>query len=288
MPPAAIRLALLGLPWDRSSSFERGAAAAPPHIRRALWSASTNCSTELGSAVEPDTLDDRGDLALGDDPAAARAAIERGVAAILADGAVPLLLGGDHSVTYPALRAFAGAPPAAILHIDAHADLYDEFPAFAPDGDSARLRPVPGQQDRYSHACPFARAMEEELTGRLVQVGVRTLTPHLRAQAARFAVEVFGMERWAEAPIESLPGPVYVSLDLDGLDPAFAPGVAHPEPGGLSTRDVVALLHRIRVPLAGADIVEMNPRLDVRDLTARVAAKLLKELAAVAMRNAGG
>ena len=288
MPPAAIRLALLGLPWDRSSSFERGAAEAPPHIRRALWSASTNSATELGSAVEPATLDDRGDLALGDDPAAARAAIERGVAAILDDGAVPLLLGGDHSVTYPALRAFAGRRPAAVLHIDAHADLYDEFPAFAPDGASARLRPVPGQQDRYSHACPFARAMEEGLTGRLVQVGVRTLTPHLHAQAARFGVEVFGMDRWAEAPIESLPGPLYVSLDIDGLDPAFAPGVAHPEPGGLSTRDVVALLHRIRAPIAGADVVELNPRFDVRDLTARVAAKLLKELAAVAMRNAGG
>jgi arginase len=281
MPPAAIRLALLGLPWDRSSSFERGAAEAPPHIRRALWSPSTNSATELGSAVEPAALEDRGDLALGDDPAAARAAIERGVAAILDDGAVPLLLGGDHSVTYPALRAFARSRPAAVLHIDAHADLYDEFPLPEP-GQPA------GAGDRFSHACPFARAMEEGLTGRLVQVGVRTLTPHLRAQAARFGVEVFGMDRWAEAPIESLPGPLYVSLDIDGLDPAFAPGVAHPEPGGLSTRDVVALLHRIRAPIAGGDLVEVNPRFDVRDLTARVAAKLLKELAAVAMRNAGG
>ena len=113
--PRPPRLALLGLPWDRSSSFERGAAAAPPHIRRALWSPSTNTSSELGIAIEPATLDDRGDLALGDDPAAARAAIERGVAAILADGGVPLLLGGDHSVTYPVLRAFrtrrAGVDP---------------------------------------------------------------------------------------------------------------------------------------------------------------------------------
>ena len=112
------------------------------------------------------------------------------------------------------------------------------------------------------------------------------MTPHLRAQAARFGVEVYGMDRWAEAPVESLAGPVYVSLDLDGLDPAFAPGVAHPEPGGLSTRDVVTLLHRIRAPIAGADVVEHHPGNDVRDLTARVAAKLLKELAAVAIRNA--
>ncbi len=101
--------------------------------------------------------------------------------------------------------------------------------------------------------------MEEGLTGRLVQVGIRTMTPHLRAQAARFGVEVYGMDRWAEAPVEALPGPLYVSLDLDGLDPAFAPGVAHPEPGGLSTRDVVSLLHRIRAPIAGGDVVELQP-----------------------------
>lgn len=284
--PLSPRLALLGLPWDRSSSFERGAAAAPPHIRRALWSPSTNSATEAGVAIEPDTLDDRGDLRLPDDPAAARQVIEAGVAGLLADGRVPLLLGGDHSVTYPILRAFRARRPATVLHVDAHGDLYDGFPAFEPDGESARLRPIPGQRDRYSHACPFARAMEEGLIGRLVQVGVRTQTAHLRAQAARFGVEVYGMERWAEAPVEALEGPVYVSLDLDGLDPAFAPGVAHPEPGGLSTRDVVALLHRLRAPVAGGDVVELSPRNDVRDLTARVAAKLLKELAAVAIRNA--
>ena len=76
-----------------------------------------------------------------------------------------------------------------------------------------------------------------------------------------------------------------MSLDLDGLDPAFAPGVSHPEPGGLSVRDVVRLLHRIRAPIVGGDLVEYNPKNDVRDLTARVAAKLVKELAAVATRN---
>jgi arginase len=288
MPPSPPRLAVLGLPWDGSSSYERGAAEAPPHIRRALWSPSSNTSTELGVAIEPDTLDDRGDLNLPEDAAAARAAIEHGVAAILAAGGIPLLLGGDHSITYPVLRAFRGRPPAAILHVDAHGDLYDEFPLpAAPDGAAARLpdrAAAPG--DRYSHACPFARILEQRLTGRLVQVGVRTQTAHLRAQAERFGVEVFGMSRWTEAPVEALPGPLYVSLDLDGLDPAFAPGVAHPEPGGLATREVVALLHRIRVPIAGGDVVELNPRHDVRGLTARVAAKLLKELAAVALRNA--
>lgn len=325
VPP---RPCLLGVPWDLSSSFIRGAAAAPPLIRRALWSPSTNSATELGITIEPEALDDAGDLELGMDASQARAAIEVGVRAILACQGLPVVLGGDHSISYPVLRAWRDAPVAAILHIDAHGDLYDEFPAsapaFAPEGATARrgladgataklgpaegatarlgpaghaavssapagvpepLVPVPGQTDRYSHACPFARIMEDGLTARLVQVGVRTATPHLVAQAARFGVESYGMDRWRDAPIEDLPGPLYVSIDLDGLDPAFAPGVAHPEPGGLSTRDVVGLLHRIQAPIAGIDIVEYNPLNDHRDLTARVAAKLLKEALAVARRN---
>lgn len=308
------RLVLLGVPWDASSSYVRGAAAGPPAIREALWSPSTNSSTELGIAVEPAHLEDAGDLTLPEgDPPAARAAIEAAARGIRERGGVPIVLGGDHSITYPVLRAFRDAVPASVLHLDAHGDMYDSFPAFAPprsgeagsalapDGATTRLRPdtadpsstsasaglveVPGATDRYSHACPFARVMEERLTDRLVQVGIRTATAHLRAQAARFGVQVYGMDRWRDAPLEALRGPLYVSLDLDGLDPAFAPGVAHPEPGGLSTREVVDLLHRIRAPIAGADIVELNPPQDVRGLTARVAAKLLKELVAVAVRN---
>lgn len=288
------RLVLLGVPWDASSSYVRGAAGGPPAVREALWSPSTNSSTELGIAVEPESLEDAGDLTLDEaDPAAARAAIESAVRGIRERGGVPIVLGGDHSITYPVLRAFHDQVPAAVLHLDAHGDMYDAFPAFAPAesadathaGASARLREVPGVVDRYSHASPFARVMEDRLAGRLVQIGIRTATAHLRAQAVRFGVQVYGMERWRDAPIEALQGPLYVSLDLDGLDPAFAPGVAHPEPGGLSTREVVELLHRIRAPIAGADIVELNPPLDVRGLTARVAAKLLKELIAVAVRN---
>lgn len=325
------RLVLLGVPWDASSSYERGAASGPSALRDALWSPSTNSSTELGLAVEPGSLHDAGDLALPDDPAAARQAIEHAVRGIRAGGGIPLVLGGDHSITYPVLRAYRGDVPAAILHLDAHGDMYDEFPglalagsgeagsavaagsgeagsAFAPsepargvaagtsvslppgDADSGSGVSTPGPSatergDRYSHACPFARIMEDRLTGRLVQVGIRTATAHLRAQAVRFGAQVYGMDRWRDTPLEALQGPLYVSLDLDALDPAFAPGVAHPEPGGLSTREVVDLVHRIRAPIAGIDIVELNPRFDVRQLTARVAAKLLKELVAVAVRN---
>jgi agmatinase len=181
-----------------------------------------------------------------------------------------LILGGDHSISYPVLRAFGGrAEPPTVIHLDAHADLYDEF-----------------NGDRFSHACPFARIMEERLAGRLVQVGIRTLNAHQRSQAAKFGVEILGAERWRDAIplLGRVRGALYLSIDLDVLDPAFAPGVSHPEPGGLSVRDVLELLAAIKVPVIGADIVEYNPQNDLRDLTARVAAKFVKELVGVLRR----
>jgi arginase len=273
---------LIGLPWDASSSFQRGAAGAPARIREALWSASANSSTEIGIAIESEGLGDEGDLALPDDGPGARAAIETGLAHLLDRDAVPLVLGGDHSVTFPVLRAFRRMAPVTVLHVDAHGDLYDRF-------GSSEAGPGMGLgEDRFSHACPFARIMEAGLCRRLVQVGIRTQTAHLASQAQRFGVEVYGPDACAAAPIESLEEPLYISLDLDGLDPAFAPGVSHPEPGGLSVREVVRLLHRVRARIVGADVVEYNPLNDVRDLTARVAAKLVKEVAAVAIRNGRG
>jgi agmatinase len=256
---------LLGVPWDASSSFQRGSAAAPPAIRSALWSPSSNTWNERGDDVsQAERLVDAGDLELPEDGAEARHRIEAGVRQQLEAGRVPLVLGGDHSITYPVLRAWQGRGPApTVLHFDAHADLYDDF-----------------EGDRFSHACPFARAMEEGLITRLVQVGVRCLTAHLRAQVARFGVEVYGADRWREVlpVVRGFTGPVYVSLDLDVLEPMLAPGLSHPEPGGLSTRDVLDVLHALPVPIVGADVVEYNPANDLRDLTARVAAKFVREL----------
>lgn len=276
-------VALLGVPWDASSTFQRGAAAAPALIRQALWSPSSNAWNERGDDLSATgVLEDAGDLSLGDDAADARTAIEQRIRQLLGAGRRPLSLGGDHSITYPILRAFgvrtqsetqphAGtrAEPLTVLHIDAHADLYDTF-----DGD------------RFTHASPFARVMEERLVGRLVQVGIRTLNAHQRAQASRYGVEILGADRWREAVplVGRLRGPLYVSLDLDALEPALAPGLSHPEPGGLTVRDVLELLAAIRVPVVGADIVEYNPANDVRDLTARVAAKFAKELVGIMRR----
>jgi arginase len=257
---------LLGVPWDGSSSFQRGAADAPAAIRAALVSPSSNAFNERGDDTSsPDLLDDAGDLALSEDAAATRAAIETAVRRILATGRHPLVLGGDHSITYPVLRAFRGQP-LTVLHFDAHGDIYDHY-----DGD------------RYSHASPFARVMEEQLAGRLIQVGLRTLTTHQREQGGKFKTEVFAPARWRDAipAVAEVRGPVYVSLDVDVLEPMLAPGISHPEPGGLTVRDVLDVLGALRTEVVGADVVEYNPRNDVRDLTARVAAKFVKELVGV-------
>jgi agmatinase len=256
---------LLGICYDGSSSYLRGAAAAPPVIRQALWSEAGNPWTELGVDLSTAGLDDEGDLApAGDEnPAQVRAAIEAAVRQIAGSGRRPLVLGGDHSITYPLLR---GLRPfhrrLGILHFDAHGDLYDEF-----------------QGDRYSHACPFARIMEEGLADRLVQVGIRTMTAHVRGQAQRFGVEVIEMKDWRDGMKFDFDTPVYVSFDLDVIEPGLVPGISHREAGGLSVRQALAVVQSLTAPLVGADFVEFNPAVDRTGVTAAVSAKLVKELA---------
>jgi agmatinase len=254
---------LIGLPYDASSSFLRGPAKGPIVIRKALFSPANNLWTEsLQDLSAPGALGDAGDLAL---PATAesRALIEDGIAHLLTAGGRPIALGGDHSVTYPVLRAIARAyGPVSILHVDAHPDLYEEC-----------------EGDRFSHACPFARIMEEGLASRLVQVGIRTMSGHQQEQAARFGVEVIDMRAWVKGVRPELQGPLYITIDMDGMDPAFAPGVSHPEAGGLSVRDVIGLIQSAPGPLIGADVVEFNPLRDSVGITAAAAAKLVKEIA---------
>lgn len=260
---------LIGLPTDINSSFERGPALAPPAIREALWSDRGNAACENGMEIGDDfTIDDRGDLPLAEAPGD-DASIRQAVSDSLSAGAVPILLGGDHAVTFPILEAVhARHGPVTILHFDAHPDLYDDF------GGNPR-----------SHASPFARIMERGLASRLVQVGIRTLNRHCREQAERFGVETIGMRDFAAGKVPVLEGPTYISVDLDGIDPSQAPGVSHPEPGGLSVRDVLQAIDRIAGPIVGADVVELNPRFDVNGVTAILAAKLVREIAARATAN---
>ena len=267
--PTSGPAALLGVPYDAASSFRRGPAAAPDRIREALASSAGNSwSEQLVDISSTTVLTDAGNVDVSADDV--RGAIEAGVTRVASAGVRPIVLGGDHSITFPVARAVSRTVERlTILHIDAHADLYDSF-----------------EGDRYSHACPFARIMEESLAARLVQVGIRTMTRHQREQADRFHVEVIDMRAW-ETGTRPMIGPneaVYLSVDIDGIDPAFAPGVSHPEPGGLTVREVISLIQRLDAPLVAADVVECNPEVDPSGVTSVVAAKLVKEIAAAMHR----
>ena len=263
------RVRLIGLPTDSHSSYLRGAAAGPAAIRAALASDHSNLVAENGLELGVDiVLEDMGDLPLAEgerDPVLIRSAIADAAAA----GAVPISLGGDHMVTFPIVAALAAVHgPLGILHFDAHPDLYDDF-----------------EGDPLSHASPFARIMEAGHASRLVQFGIRTLNAHCREQAARFGVEIVEMRGFDPERVPIPEAPLYISIDLDGFDPAFAPGVAHHEPGGPSVREMLRVLHRVTGPIVGADIVELNPSRDVNGVTATLAAKLVKELAALGGPN---
>lgn len=242
----------------------KGAAEAPGRIRAAFLSESSNLWSESGLDLGGEgILHDLGDLTFQarDD---VLDKIESAVDLILKASLRPICLGGDHSVTYPIVRALRKHYPTLnLLHLDAHPDLYDVW-----------------RGDPFSHACPFARIMEGGLVDRLVQVGIRDTNGHQREQAERFGVEVVEMKEWRDGKTFSFEGPVYISFDLDALDPAFAPGVSHHEPGGFSTRRVLDIIGTMEGDLIGADIVELNPRRDPVGITEMAAAKIMKELAA--------
>jgi arginase len=258
---------LVGVPFDANSSYLRGAAGAPAVIRSAFHSSSSNYWSELGVDLGAEGIyEDAGDLQFGQD---AFAEIESSVGELVDRGLRPLSLGGDHSITFPLLRAVSKrVPDLTILHFDAHPDLYDDF-----------------ENNRHSHASPFARIMEEKLAKRLLQIGIRTLNRHQREQAERFGVEIIEMRNLPALEKMKVQGPVYISFDMDVLDPAFAPGISHREPGGMSVREAIAHLHAIKGHVVGADLVEFNPAQDVSNVTAMVAAKLVKELLGIMIQQ---
>ena len=262
---------LLGIPWDADSSYLRGPAQGPAAIRAELERVRiySNMTTELGIDLEqPGVWSDAGDVVVGQGEDT-RKAITVKVGQLMREGHPVLSLGGDHSVTWPILCAvYANVGKVDVLHFDAHPDLYDEF-----------------EGSRFSHACPFARSLEDGLIGRLVQVGIRTLPETLRRQVERFGVEVVTMAAWNGPPTVTFDRPVYISLDIDALDPAFAPGVSHREPGGLSVRDILATMQRLQGRVVAADLVELNPDTDIGGVTAVVAVKLLREVAGLLARQ---
>ena len=209
------KIIIQGIQFDEKSSFQKGAKLAPPLIREALNCGSANMFAENLTSIEISKIEDKGDFEIIN-----YFDIEKITKTHIDSGAKIFMLGGDHSITFPIIKAHSEKyPKLDILHIDAHCDLYDSF-----------------EGDPYSHACPFARIMENGFAVKLVQVGIRTLNTHQAEQAEKFNVEIHQMKNLDLSTIPKFKNPLYISLDMDGFDPAFAPGVSHHEPGGLTSR----------------------------------------------------
>ena len=234
---------VIGIPFDANSSYLQGSALAPAQIRKIWGDGAINLCSESGVDLgdHPQFID-LGDLKIDKGPDAI-VKIESTVAELLNHDIRLISLGGDHAITYPILKSYhARYHELELLHLDAHPDLYESYGG-----------------NRYSHACPFARIMEEKLASRLVQIGIRTLNAHQKEQAARFGVEIIEMQNYHNSQPVKLKGPLYLSIDLDVLDPAFAPGVSHQEPGGMSTRQLIELVQGLQVPLAGGRHRRIQP-----------------------------
>jgi agmatinase len=269
--------ALIGVTFDVGTTYQPGARLAPYHLRRV---------SALVQSVHPahgvDVFDrvravDAGNVPFPPfEPGAMREAVERDVLAIASAGATPFVVGGDHSIALPALRALAKRHgPLSVLQVDAHLD------TSGPEAWGTE----------HHHGTPFRHALAEGLIapGKFVQVGLRaswgklTDADFARAHEARQVpmeeIDRRGMASIAQEVRERLgSGPVYVSFDVDAVDPAFAPGTGTPVPGGMSSREAFQLLRALRgVNLAGMDLVEVCPALDHADLTCHLGAHLIFE-----------
>ena len=255
---------LIGIPFDENSSYMQGSALAPSKIRLMDSEGSANRFCENGvEIVESENYKDLGDIVFtSNNPEWVYNMIKKTIQNELTARDKIICFGGDHSISFPVIEAYTKKyHNLNVLHLDAHADLYDNF-----------------ENNPFSHASPFARLMEKGILNSLTQVGVRTLNTHQKEQAKKYNVNVIEMKDFNLDFINTLKKPLYISLDLDVLDPAFAPGISHHEPGGLTNRKLISIIQSINVPIVGADIVELNPIRDINNMTAMVAYKLFKEL----------
>ncbi len=275
--PARVDIALIGVPWDGGTTNRAGARHGPREIRNM---SSFMRKVHHVSRIAPYELARIADL--GDAPVNpidlrdSLGRIERFFAKVHEAGAIPLSAGGDHLITLPILRAIARERPIGLVHFDAHSDTNDRY-----FGDNP-----------YTHGTPFRRAVEEGLVDprRTVQIGIRGSIYSAGDMdfAESSGMRVIYMEEFCQLGEEQViaearrvvgDGPTYVSFDVDGLDPVFAPGTGTPEIGGLTTREAQHIVRGLEgLDLVGGDVVEVSPPFDPSGNTALVGASFMFEI----------
>ncbi len=256
---------VFGAPFDKTSSFRCGSAKAPEAIRNESYNFETynpHIDIDLANLEIHDALD----INTGGTVHSALSAVESVVTRCTADGKIPIMLGGEHSLTLPAAKQ---CKPSGIIIIDAHFDLRSEY-----------------EGEKYSHAC-ITRRLFEDVTDNIVQIGIRSGTKEEYAFAEQHGLCYLSADDVFEKGIEHVireaekctgHEKVYISLDMDAIDPAYAPGIGTPEPFGLTPRNVREILWRFAGGCIGFDIVEIVPEIDIN--TASLGAKLVREFIA--------
>ena len=272
-----IDVGLIGVPTDLGVSNRAGARHGPREIRNA---SSLMRMFNLGMNLNPYDLcriADLGDVRLADrfDLEIQVAEIEAYYRRVHAAGVRPVSAGGDHSITYPIFRAIASDGPIGMVHIDAHTDTWGEF-----------------YGSKFTHGAPFRLAVEDGLLDpkRTIQIGIRGGQNTMEGieYSLSHGMRVVFMDEFASLGVERViaearkvvgNGSTYISFDVDGLDPVYAPGTGTPEIGGITTHEAQRLLHGLRgLNLIGGDVVEVAPPFDQTGNTALVGATMMFEI----------
>lgn len=277
---AGLDIALIGIPWDGGTTNRAGARHGPREVRN---QSSLMRRAHHVSGIAPFSVAnvaDVGDLSVNPiNLMDGLARIEAGMAAIVATGALPLSVGGDHLTTLPVLRAVARNVPVGMIHFDAHSDTNDRY-----FGDNP-----------FTHGTPFRRAIEERLLDprRVVQIGIRgsVYDPGEHDWAREQGIRIIYMEEFVKRGAASVmqearsiagSGKTYVTFDIDCIDPSMAPGTGTPELGGFTTREAQEMVRLLDgVNIVGADVVEVSPPFDVGGMTALAGATIMFELLCV-------
>lgn len=270
-PYAGARAVLLGVPYDGGVTQQPGARFGPYHVRRASIFVANSAILESfdGGAVDGGNIP-----APLRSPAGMRDAVEHEIGAVLAAGATPMVVGGDHSILLPILRAVAKRHgPVAVVHVDAHTDTAPESEFYGGDA--------------FHHGAPMRHALRENLIapGQLHQIGIRM--GHDAALTKEYDVKIHDIDEVADRGVRAIVDevrdaigdrPTYLTFDIDAVDPAFAPATGTPAVGGLTSREALRIVRSLAgVRLVGMDLVEVLPALDHADLTVTLAASLLME-----------
>ena len=269
-----LQVALAGVPMDLAVTNRAGARLGPRAIRNVERIGPFHHALKLAPMAEVRAAD------VGDVPFRSRFSLEQSLedieafyARMHAAGVLPLSAGGDHSISYPILRALGRHRPVGLVHIDAHCDTSGEM-----------------EGSRFHHGGPFRQAVLDGVLDpeRTIQIGIRGAAEMLYEFSYASGMTVIHAEEVDAMGLEAViararavvgGGPFYLSFDVDSIDPAFAPGTGTPEVGGLTPREVLAIMRGLRgLPLIGGDVVEVAPQYDATTVTAQVGAQMLFEL----------